>query len=91
MKFDIVRAWKDESYRSSLSSQEQAMLPENPAGALDLSDAELETIQGATNINGNVSGGCTSDQQWSVVGNTIRQWGNDPSNIEAQGNSCVSN
>ena len=47
MKLDIVRAWKDESYRSSLSTQEQAMLPENPAGALEVSDAELEAIHGA--------------------------------------------
>jgi mersacidin/lichenicidin family type 2 lantibiotic len=89
MKFDIVRAWKDESYRASLSIQEQAMLPENPAGTLDLSDAELETIQGACNINGNVSGGCTSDQQWSAVANAV--WVRaDPSNIKAEGNSCVS-
>jgi len=60
MKFDIVRAWKDESYRSSLSTQEQAMLPENPAGALDLSDAELEAIQGTANVGGQASNGCTA-------------------------------
>ena len=48
MKFDIVRAWKDETYRASLSSEEQAMLPENPAGALELSDAELETVHGTS-------------------------------------------
>ena len=88
MKFDIVRAWKDESYRSSLNAREQAMLPENPAGVLDLSDAELETIQGATNINGWVSNACTSDQQWSASANAV--WVHaDPSNIKAEGNSCV--
>ena len=48
MKIDIVRTWKDEAYRASLSTEEQAMLPENPAGILELSDAELETIYGAT-------------------------------------------
>ena len=47
MKIDIIRAWKDEEYRSSLSSEEQAMLPANPAGALELSDAELESVHGA--------------------------------------------
>ena len=47
MKFDIIRAWKDEAYRASLSTEEQAMLPENPAGALELSDAELEAVHGA--------------------------------------------
>ncbi|HTI15735.1 MAG TPA: mersacidin/lichenicidin family type 2 lantibiotic [Dictyobacter sp.] len=47
MKFDIVRAWKDATYRESLSAEEQAMLPANPAGEIELSDAELETIHGA--------------------------------------------
>ncbi len=47
MKIDIVRAWKDEEYRNSLSSEEQAMLPANPAGSLELSDAELESVHGA--------------------------------------------
>jgi len=89
MKFDITRAWKDESYRASLSAQEQAMLPENPAGALDLNDTELETIQGATNINGNVSGGCTSDQQWAASANAAWVWGGDLSNLKAEGNSCI--
>jgi mersacidin/lichenicidin family type 2 lantibiotic len=46
MKIDIVRAWKDEAYRRSLSPEEQAMLPENPAGVLELSDAELQVIHG---------------------------------------------
>jgi len=47
MKFDIVRAWKDETYRQQLSSEEQALLPANPAGELELSDAELLAIHGA--------------------------------------------
>jgi mersacidin/lichenicidin family type 2 lantibiotic len=47
MKIDIVRAWKDDEYRNSLSSEEQAMLPANPAGSLELSDADLETVHGA--------------------------------------------
>ncbi|HTI15734.1 MAG TPA: mersacidin/lichenicidin family type 2 lantibiotic [Dictyobacter sp.] len=47
MKFDIARAWKDAAYRESLSAEEQAMLPANPAGEIELSDAELETIHGA--------------------------------------------
>jgi mersacidin/lichenicidin family type 2 lantibiotic len=51
MKIDIVRAWKDEEYRNGLSSEEQAMLPANPAGALELSDAELEGVHGAKGCN----------------------------------------
>ena len=89
MKFDIIRAWKDESYRSSLSTQEQAMLPANPAGALELSDAELQAIHGATNINGNVSGGCTSDLQWGAAGNAEWVWGGEAGNEKAVGSSCV--
>ena len=57
MKFDIIRAWKDEAYRASLSTEEQAMLPENPAGALELSDAELEAVHGALYIGGNNTAG----------------------------------
>ncbi len=45
MKFDIVRAWKDEAYRLSLSDEQRDMLPANPAG-LELVDADLESIYG---------------------------------------------
>lgn len=40
-KIDVIRAWKDESYRMSLSEAERAQLPANPAGPVELSDAEL--------------------------------------------------
>ena len=89
MKFDIIRAWKDESYRSSLSSQEQAMLPENPAGALELSDAELETIQGASNIGGDSSNGCTAGQQVGVGASVPVLLGSVLGNTDATGNDCV--
>lgn len=44
----IVRAWKDAAYRESLSAEEQALLPENPAEAIDLDDTELDTAAGAS-------------------------------------------
>ncbi|HLI70043.1 MAG TPA: mersacidin/lichenicidin family type 2 lantibiotic [Ktedonobacteraceae bacterium] len=44
MKFDIVRTWKDESYRQNLSAEELSSLPANPAG--ELANADLETIYG---------------------------------------------
>lgn len=44
MKLDIVRAWKDESYRQNLSEEQRNALPTNPAG--DLSDAELDLVYG---------------------------------------------
>ena len=44
MRFDIVRAWKDEAYRQSLSDEQSNTLPANPAG--ELTGAELSSING---------------------------------------------
>jgi len=44
---NVVRAWKDATYRQSLSAEEQAQLPENPAGGFELTDTELEAVYGA--------------------------------------------
>src|SRR5260370_38406558 len=44
---NIVRAWKDETYRQSLSVEEQSMLPANPAGEIELTETDLEAISGA--------------------------------------------
>lgn len=46
MKLDIVRAWKDEAYRQSLNEEQLGTLPANPAGQLELADAQLESIYG---------------------------------------------
>jgi mersacidin/lichenicidin family type 2 lantibiotic len=46
---DVIRAWKDPAYRASLSETERAALPENPAGTMDLTDAELGHVEGGTN------------------------------------------
>ena len=46
---NIIRAWKDENYRRSLSEAERAVLPENPAGRVDLDEltaAEMAEIDG---------------------------------------------
>ena len=45
-RFDIIRAWKDESYRKSLSDADRAALPANPAGAVELTAAEAATVDG---------------------------------------------
>jgi mersacidin/lichenicidin family type 2 lantibiotic len=52
---DIVRAWKDEDYRASLSEAEQAMLPENPAGLVDLADEDMSSMAGGAAL------ACTTD------------------------------
>jgi len=43
---DIIRAWKDPLYRKQLSAEERAALPANPAGEVELSEAELNQIHG---------------------------------------------
>jgi mersacidin/lichenicidin family type 2 lantibiotic len=42
----IIRAWKDEQYRLILTEAERAALPENPAGVIDLDDADLDAVGG---------------------------------------------
>ena len=38
--------WKDEEYRMSLTDAQRAMLPDNPAGLIELSDADLSQVDG---------------------------------------------
>lgn len=44
---NIIRAWKDEDYYSSLSESERVLLPRNPAGFVELPDDELSSARGA--------------------------------------------
>ena len=46
-KSDIVRAWKDSAFYDSLSAEERALVPPNPAGVVELSDDELEGVTGS--------------------------------------------
>ena len=46
MKFDVIRAWKDQTYRQTLNDEQKDALPEHPAGNLELSDDELEAVFG---------------------------------------------
>jgi mersacidin/lichenicidin family type 2 lantibiotic len=49
---DIIRAWKDEEYRRSLSEAERAQLPVNPAGSNELKEADLQAaVGGAFNFD----------------------------------------
>lgn len=56
-KIDVVRAWRDEEYRNSLTAEERASLPENPAGLAVISDQTLRSI----------TGGCGSTQQCTTA------------------------
>ena len=52
---DIIRAWKDEEYRATLSEGELAQLPENPAGLIELTD--IDHLELADNQIAGVAGG----------------------------------
>lgn len=56
--FEIIRAWKDEDYLHSLSEEERSLLPENPAGIVELSDEDMEVVAGGAcpcrHINTNI-------------------------------------
>jgi mersacidin/lichenicidin family type 2 lantibiotic len=56
---DIAKAWKDETYRASLTPEERSLVPENPAGVVELSDAELEGIAGGKTDSYGVTACCT--------------------------------
>jgi mersacidin/lichenicidin family type 2 lantibiotic len=49
---DIARAWKDEEYRNSLSEEQKAQLPDNPAGQFELTDEDLNDVAGGCRSHG---------------------------------------
>lgn len=49
MGLDVVRAWKDEAYRESLSEEERKQLLQNPVG--DLTDDDLQSVYGGIGAN----------------------------------------
>ena len=44
----IINAWRDEEYRESLSDEQRVELPESPIGPIDLSEGELEDVEGGS-------------------------------------------
>ncbi|HJX26844.1 MAG TPA: mersacidin/lichenicidin family type 2 lantibiotic [Thermoanaerobaculia bacterium] len=51
-KIDVVRAWRDEEYRNSLTPEELASLPENPAGLAVVQDSVLRSVTGGCGYQG---------------------------------------
>ena len=45
-ELDVIRSWKDDEYRSSLSAAERAGAPPNPAGALGILPTEQNDVDG---------------------------------------------
>jgi mersacidin/lichenicidin family type 2 lantibiotic len=53
-QIDVVRAWRDEDYRNSLTAEELSRLPESPAGFATVDDTALRSVAGgALSANGN--------------------------------------
>lgn len=46
LTLDIIRAWKDEDYRLSLTEEQRALLPALPVGLIELSDEDLGAAAG---------------------------------------------
>lgn len=51
LNLDLIRAWKDEDFREGLNLEQQAQLLENPAGMVELTDEELGSADGGTNVS----------------------------------------
>lgn len=56
-EIDVIRAWKDEKYRLSLTPEELAQLPPNPTGTVEIADEDLSASGGATLKE--IDDGCT--------------------------------
>ncbi|MFF9812320.1 mersacidin/lichenicidin family type 2 lantibiotic [Streptomyces sp. NPDC014006] len=63
-----VRAWEDPEYRGSLSAAELADLPENPAGVIELTEAELGHVMGGAQSGASV--GCNTKTCVTTRGNS---------------------
>jgi mersacidin/lichenicidin family type 2 lantibiotic len=47
-KSPIIRAWKNEEYRNSLTADQRAQIPEHPAGLIELTCEELMSVDGSS-------------------------------------------
>jgi len=47
MKINVIKAWKDEEYRSTLSAEQLSDL-NNPVESIELSDEQMNHVNGGT-------------------------------------------
>jgi len=76
----IIRAWKDPEYRRNLSPDQQALLPENPAGAIELTDDELEMATGGNSYSSNSSNSSSNSNSHRSSNKSWRRPSNRRSN-----------
>jgi mersacidin/lichenicidin family type 2 lantibiotic len=48
---DVIKAWTDPRYRDTLSAEQLAAIPDNPAGVVELGDAQLSSVAGGMPCN----------------------------------------
>jgi mersacidin/lichenicidin family type 2 lantibiotic len=48
---DTIKVWKDATYRGGLTAAQLASVPVNPAGQIELSDTELDAVNGGRMSN----------------------------------------
>lgn len=60
-KINIIRAWKDAEYFASLSAEDQAAVPANPAGTVDL-NIDMSTVSGGRSgaVSARLAASCTN-------------------------------
>jgi len=51
----IIRAWRDPLFRSGLTEAERALVPNNPAGMIELHGTALDAVAGASGVAGSGS------------------------------------
>jgi mersacidin/lichenicidin family type 2 lantibiotic len=66
MSINAIRAWKDAEYRNSLSASELALLPQHPAGQVELKDEDLASMVGA-------AGGFTGQTDNTPKGDVVEE------------------
>ncbi len=49
---DVIRAWRDGEFYSSLTDEQRAAMPESPASVIDLGDEVLANISGGCSYTG---------------------------------------
>jgi len=69
---DIIRAWKDAKYRQSLNAEELAAVPAHPAGDVELSEAELASVDGGIQPVPTTTVGVTASMPCHFTLETVR-------------------
>ena len=68
-KADIYRAWRDKEFYNSLSDEERAQLPANPAGIMDLQDEALSLLTGGCGGSGCINGSFSTSPGTAICTN----------------------